>query len=450
MKPRPARRDSGLDPGLEENVPKNNPDAKTILVSALVPTYEAERFMQGLLEDLEAQTIADRMEIVIVDTGSPTKEKAIVEEFQKRYDNIVYLRISERENSHTALNRCIRLARGKYLSLACTDDRHKKDALERMIAVLESRPDIALVYANNHITVYENEPFDNFTPVGTYRWADFDPQLLLQGCFAGPQPMWRRSLHEKYGYFDEKLQSAGDWDFWLRLAERETFLHIDEFLGLYLFSPTSSEHKDPVLSRKEAEEVKKRYLHREPLLAERKKRAERHQLADSGTLVLALRGTGTDEELSSLVEQVRNQPLAQGKPSVKVVRVHGGIPENGLGVTVSPPTPTVLQALHQGVDWEARYVVLLSADVTPPPALLDGLIAIAESDPSIGAVGPVSNEAPEPQKVSQFLSEEESVEDLAGGLASRYGKDWKEVPLPGDFLPAPQERRRAQSRRNPG
>jgi len=250
MKPRPARRDSGLDPGLEENVPKKNPDAKTILVSALVPTYEAERFMQGLLEDLEAQTIADRMEIVIVDTGSPTKEKAIVEEFQKRYDNIVYLRISERENSHTALNRCIRLARGKYLSLACTDDRHKKDALERMIAVLESRPDIALVYANNHITVYENEPFDNFTPVGTYRWADFDPQLLLQGCFAGPQPMWRRSLHEKYGYFDEKLQSAGDWDFWLRLAERETFLHIDEFLGLYLFSPTSSEHKDPVLSRR--------------------------------------------------------------------------------------------------------------------------------------------------------------------------------------------------------
>jgi GT2 family glycosyltransferase/glycosyltransferase involved in cell wall biosynthesis len=407
--------------------------SKEYLVSALVPTYNAGRFMRGLLKDLEAQTIADRLEIVIVDTGSPTNEKEIVEEFQKKYDNIVYLRTEHRESSHSAINRCIKAARGEYVTLACTDDRHKEDALERMVAVLESRPDVALVYGNSYITVFENETFDNFTPGGTYRWADFDSQLLLQGCFAGPQPMWRKSLHDKYGYLDETLESAGDWEFWLRLAERETFLHIDEFLGMYLYSPTSSEHKNPERSRKEAEEVKKRYIHRKPLLAGRKKRAERHQLADSGTMVLALRGTGTDEELSCLVEQVRNQPSAQGEPSVKVVRVHGGIPENGLGVTVSPPTPTVLQALHQGVDWEARYVVLLSADVTLPPSLLDRLIAIAESDPSIAAVGPVSNEAPAPQEVSQFLPGEEGAEDLAGGLASRYGKDWKEVPYLGSF-----------------
>ena len=427
---------SAIPPGVDSSTDQNNfvPTAsKEYLVSALVPTYNAGRFMRGLLEDLEAQTMADQMEIVIVDTGSPTDEKKIVEEFQRKYDNIVYLRTEHRESSHSAINRCIKAARGKYITLACTDDRHKEDGLERMVAVLESRPDVALVYGNSHITAFENETFGNFTPGGTYRWADFNPQLLLKGCFAGPQPMWRKNLHEKYGFLDETLESAGDWEFWLRLAAGETFLHIDEFLGLYLFSPTSSEHKNPGLSRREAEIVRQRYIHREPLLAEKKKRAERHQLADSGTLVLSLRGTGSDKELSSLVEQVRNQPSAQGEPSVKVVRVHGGIPENGLGVTVSPPTPTVLQALHQGVDWEARYVVLLSADVTLPSSLLDGLIAIAESNPSIGAVGPVSNEAPVPQKVIQFLADEEGNEDLAGRLASRYGKDWKEVPYLGSF-----------------
>jgi len=423
----------GVHPAIDSQEPKGKGSSEEYLVSALVPTYNAGRFMRGLLEDLEAQTMADRMEIVIADTGSPTNEKEIVGEFQKKYDNIVYLRTEHRESSHSAINRCIKAARGKYVTLACTDDRHKEDALERMVAVLESRPDVALVYGNTHITVFENETFDNFTPAGTYRWAEFDPQLLLQGCFAGPQPMWRKSLHEKYGYLDETLESAGDWDFWLRLAGKETFLHIDEYLGLYLFSPTSSEHKDPALSLKEARLVKQRYIHREPHLAERKRRAEKHQLADSGVLVLALRGTGSDEELSSLVEQVRHQPSVQGEPSVKVVRVHGGIPDNGLGVTVFPPTPTVLQALHQGVDWEARYVVLLSADVTLPSSLLDRLTAIAESDPSIAAVGPVSNEAPDPQKVIQFLADEEGNEELTGRLASRYGKDWKEVPYLGSF-----------------
>ena len=54
------------------------------LVSAIVSTYKSERFMQGLLEDLEAQTIADKLEIVIVDSDSPQNERAIVEEFQKK------------------------------------------------------------------------------------------------------------------------------------------------------------------------------------------------------------------------------------------------------------------------------------------------------------------------------------------------------------------------------
>ncbi len=63
-------------------------DSKEYLVSAIVSTYKSERFMRGLLEDLEAQTLADRLEIVIVDSNSPQNEGAIVKEFQKRYDNI--------------------------------------------------------------------------------------------------------------------------------------------------------------------------------------------------------------------------------------------------------------------------------------------------------------------------------------------------------------------------
>ena len=96
-----------------------------IVVSALCTIYNAERFMRGLLEDLEAQTIADRMEIVIVDSASPQGERAIVEEFQRRYDNIVYVRTPERENSHVGFNRCIELARGRYLTMACADDRER-------------------------------------------------------------------------------------------------------------------------------------------------------------------------------------------------------------------------------------------------------------------------------------------------------------------------------------
>ena len=232
------------------------------LVSAIVSAYDSERFIRGCLDDLEAQTIADRLEIVVVDTGSPQNEGAIVEEFQQRYDNIVYLRTARREGVYAAWNRGIHAARGTYITNANTDDRHKPDAFERMVAILEERPEIVLVYADSYITKTENETFENHTPAGRWEWPDFDPLLLVQHCFMGPQPMWRKCMHAKYGYFDESFESAGDWEFWLRMAEAETFLHLDEFLGLYLSSPASAGHRNRELTRQENVRVRQRYAHR--------------------------------------------------------------------------------------------------------------------------------------------------------------------------------------------
>lgn len=45
------------------------------LVSVLVSTYNAERLIQGALESLEQQTIASRIEIIVIDSGSPQDEK---------------------------------------------------------------------------------------------------------------------------------------------------------------------------------------------------------------------------------------------------------------------------------------------------------------------------------------------------------------------------------------
>ena len=232
------------------------------LVSAIVSAYNSERFIRGCLEDLEAQTIADRLEIVVVDSGSSQNEGAIVREFQQRYGNIVYIRTAQRESVYAAWNRGIRAAHGMYITNANTDDRHKRDAFERMVAILETRPAVALVYANTYITNTENEIFETHTPAGRFNWPDFDPLRLIYYCFIGPQPMWRKCMHAKYGYFDESFESAGDWEFWLRMAETETFLHFREFLGLYLSSPDSAGHRNHELTRQEDARVHQRYLHR--------------------------------------------------------------------------------------------------------------------------------------------------------------------------------------------
>jgi tetratricopeptide (TPR) repeat protein len=232
-----------------------------VLVSAIVSTFNAARFLRGCIEDLEGQTISDAIEIIVVDSASEENEGEIVREYQERYPNIRYIRTEQRESVYAAWNRGIHMACGKYITNANTDDRHLKSAFARMTHVLEMRPEVALVYADVFKTETGNETFERCTENGRYCWYDWDRNLLLtQGCFMGPQPMWRRSVHDLYGYFDESLVTSGDYEFWLRISQTSDFHHIREPLGLYLVSPDSIEHRNRGL--KNAEDVRILSLYR--------------------------------------------------------------------------------------------------------------------------------------------------------------------------------------------
>jgi glycosyltransferase involved in cell wall biosynthesis len=187
----------------------------------------------------------------------------IVEEFQQRYRNLVYLRTEIRETLYAAWNRAIKIARGRYLTNANTDDRHAPDALEKLARALDDHPDVGVAYATTAITETENTTLAQGPVTGCFRARAFDRRRLFRDCLPGPQPMWRRELHERFGYFDESLFSAGDYEFWLRLSAEVRFLHLPEVLGLFLKSPDSLMHRNAERAAREAELARDRYWPRE-------------------------------------------------------------------------------------------------------------------------------------------------------------------------------------------
>ena len=260
----------------ERSTPASRADGRP-LVSAIVSTYNAERFMRGCLEDLERQTIRKELEIVVVDSASPQNEGAIVKEFQDHYGNIVYIRTRERETIYGAWNRGIRAARGKYVTSANTDDRHRADALEVLAHTLEENPDATLAYADCLITRTENDTFECAHPAGRHEWPDFSAHRLLEGCCVGPQPVWRRDVHDEHGYFEEKMVAAGDYEFWLRIARNRKFLHVRQCLGLYLESQAGVERANEAQSLQETEEARTRYA-KDILTTARKAKGARRNL----------------------------------------------------------------------------------------------------------------------------------------------------------------------------
>ena len=249
---------------------------KDYIVSAIVSAYNCERFIAGCLEDLERQTIADRLEIVVVNSGSQEDEETIIKQFQEKFDNIVYIKTGNRETIYKAWNRGIKSASGKYITNANADDRHRKDAFEIMVNELESDRNIDLVYADDIVTETENETFEHHTPTGCLNWPEFDQHELLCRSFIGPHPMWRKGLHERFGYFDGSFAVSGDYEFWLRISEKCRFKHIKEYLGLYLRNPNSAERRDYAVTFSETERIVNKYLIR---------------ASDNKKLLKALKGT---------------------------------------------------------------------------------------------------------------------------------------------------------------
>ncbi len=204
------------------------------LVTAIVSTYASERFIEGCLVNLAAQSIFDRMEVIVIDAASPEDEGSIVKTFQDKYSNIRYIRTPERIGIYPAWNIGVREARGKYLTNANTDDRRHPQCTEKLVMALEENPEAVLAYSDILITNEENSEFGKAEVVDTSNWLDHDHLNLLRRCEVGPMPVWRASLHDELGMFDERYIGAGDYEFWLRSSEEHSFIHVDEPLGLYL------------------------------------------------------------------------------------------------------------------------------------------------------------------------------------------------------------------------
>jgi len=240
-------------------------------VSAIVSTYRSEEFMEECLQSLLGQSISKEIEIVVVDAASPENERKIVKSYQKRHSNITYIRTKDRIGVYTAWNIAIKHAKARYCISFSTNDALRKEACEILSGILDSNSDCMMVYGDTYLTHKPHETFKKHNHYDTYEWPDFRYEDLMSTCMVGPHPMWRKSIHEKIGYFGEHFIADGDQEFWLRIGEKYNCLHIKEFTGLQWITPDALSQKGQIpileanyihqLYRKKYEDRKKKLTH---------------------------------------------------------------------------------------------------------------------------------------------------------------------------------------------
>ncbi len=202
-------------------------------VTVFVAFRNREKFIRGCLDSLVNQTIVDETEIIAIDNNSQENEKKVVRQYQKRCPSLKYI-FAKKEGLYHAWNVGIKASKGKYITNLNSDDRLRSDALEIMAKALDDNPEVALVYGNSYVTNVPNETFEeNYGRSRRLNWPEYSHKELLLYCICGPHPMWRRKVHKEVGYFDETYKISGDYEFWLRIAEKYKMMRIAKMIGLY-------------------------------------------------------------------------------------------------------------------------------------------------------------------------------------------------------------------------
>jgi glycosyltransferase involved in cell wall biosynthesis len=185
-------------------------------VSVIVPAYNVRTYIQDALSSLERQSMT-AFEVLVVDDGATDGTQELVIPFCER-DQRFKLLHKENGGLSSARNYGIRQARAPYLALLDGDDRYEPDKLATHVAVLDSEPAVGVVYSSSRVIRDDGKP--TFMRLSG-KPIDPDPLVsLLYKNFIGhgSNAVFRSSLCQEVGGFDEQLKSSEDLDFWIRIA----------------------------------------------------------------------------------------------------------------------------------------------------------------------------------------------------------------------------------------
>jgi len=172
----------------------------------------------------------EQMEVVL-DHNEPTEQelqrvKAFQKEYPGRLKHIVKKKV---DPIGVSWNRCVREGSGEFVAIWNVDDLRTHNSIELQARLLLDNPNINLVYGD--YTIVDSFGRTKGRPV---RHNGIPPSEFTRSMIFGPFFMFRKSVCEKIGFFDEQLKSGADFDMAVRLAFCGKAQMVRGELGYYL------------------------------------------------------------------------------------------------------------------------------------------------------------------------------------------------------------------------
>src|SRR5579862_3200293 len=117
-------------------------------VSVIVPNYNHAKYLRRRVESILEQTFQD-FELILLDDCSTDESRSILSSYAGDPRVKIEFNTANSGSTFKQWNRGARLANGKYLWIAESDDYADKRLLERLTEVLEADPKITFAYCRS-------------------------------------------------------------------------------------------------------------------------------------------------------------------------------------------------------------------------------------------------------------------------------------------------------------
>ncbi len=204
------------------------------LVSAVIPAYNAESYIEETIQSLLQQT-SPLTEIIIVDDCSNDNTVKIVSCLKKQYKGLVRL-YQQKINSgaSTARNVGVNLANTEWVLFMDADDVAEPDLIKMELEQIRKlinlwQEEVVLAYPACSIISASGESIP-----GIHQSKQVGHEEILGYQFVRNQiittsgTLVKKQIFQRVNGFDESIRYSEDWDLWLRMAAQGGFAYIDQ------------------------------------------------------------------------------------------------------------------------------------------------------------------------------------------------------------------------------
>lgn len=268
------------------------------MISIVIAAYNCEPYLEQAVRSIQAQRYQD-LEVLIVNDGSTDNTRQLAERLAREDPRITV--INQVNSGGPAQPRNLGIARshGEYICFLDPDDYWYPDKLEKQIALIESLPDVDLVFSDMHRVDehgvnlgptylarvnYMDTAVDHLEQIAPNVYVtrpSFYPYSSVGtvGPVTSSIVLRRRALEGLDQYFPLDLLVGEDIDLWFRILIKGKAAFINEALHAYRQHSASLMHDDRRVSIGLSATHVRNYARVESLLSPEQKRQYRQRIA---------------------------------------------------------------------------------------------------------------------------------------------------------------------------